>query len=208
MKYMILGFQRSGTTFIYSTLHSKLAEKNFTWEDGNNLFNDAIKNGNIDFSHVQNTNELLTRTSNCVIKQHYDSLQLIHQKSPTVYDELISNIDHIYHIIRKNTFELVLSHIMWYRSGQHGDGIKYQLETYPTITISEDEFIHERDMIISERDNQLNYLIEKCGVVFDDIIYYEDFLFDHKITNVNSNKAPSKTKYITNYDELRDKFDV
>lgn len=149
---------------------------------------------------------VLATSPNTTIKQHCDFLIILYEKVPDIATTIMAQIDKVYRLERRNKFEFMLSRILWAKSGQHGDEKRsYNLETYPTIHIDPAIFEVDMDNLIHGENLMFDRLTE-LGVHVSETIYYEDFLGDTSPNNAI--KAPDKSKYITNYFELKERFDV
>ena len=210
---MILGLQRSGTTYVYDVLHKKYAD-GFSRERGNNMLNHVfrpmIKNPLLLTNEFKQNRyrmivDALDAAPNAVIKQHCDFLKIFYKTDADIASKIISKMDFVYRLERRNKFEFTLSRIMWARTGQHGDSKQqYNMKTYPFVTLDENEVEAEMNRLIVG-EQQLFIELAEYGVIPTETIFYEDFL--KETPSGYSIKAPSKNVHILNYAELKDKFD-
>ena len=134
-------------------------------------------------------------------KTHHNYiLKFIDTYGVTEFNNFYSIFDETHYTVRKNSFELTLSQILWKLSNQHGDGkTTYNLDVYPKIYIPLEYY----DLIFDALEKQTKDDLDKCSRYLTNVkkVYYEDVLH---LTSTHK-KSPDKHKYILNYDELKSK---
>lgn len=195
MKIFVTGAQRSGTTLYYSNVYESLQDP-LEWSTGNNLLA-KLYYGRTSFQDLTKVKQV----TDCVTKNHFNYiLKFIDKYGPNPFKDFYEEFDETHLVVRKNTFELTLSQIMWKLSNQHGDANQeYNLDTYPSIYIPFDyyDLIHENLMKEIKQDQ----LMCEEFLNVDKIVYYEDLADSQYVS-----QSPDKSKYILNYQALKDNY--